>query len=306
MRPNFVICALYSSVAIFFGGNMPLSAYETAVRPVREPLAKARTEQDAEHKQATVSVIIPALNEAENLPHILPKIPSWVHEVVLVDGNSTDNTIDIARQLLPNINVVRQDKGRRGKGAGLRAGVAAASGDIVVLLDADGSTDPAEIPVFVSTLLAGADFAKGSRFLQGAGTTDMPFYRMVGNSSLVFLTNVLFRTRYTDITYGYNAFWREDANRLAFEIDNWACEIVNNIRAARNGLRIVEVASHEHERIAGEAKLQTWSAGWMILKAILRERFVKTEPAKPVLRRAQSSLLRESFLASYFTNSTSG
>jgi glycosyltransferase involved in cell wall biosynthesis len=285
---------------------MPSLVYEPVSRPVRESFAKIRPEPNTDHKQATVSVIIPALNEAENLPHILPKIPSWVQEVVLVDGNSTDNTIEVARKLLPDIRIVRQDKNRRGKGAALRAGVNAASGDIVVLLDADGSTDPAEIPVFVSTLLAGADFAKGSRFLQGAGTTDMPFYRQIGNSSLVLLTNVLFRTRYTDITYGYNAFWREDANRLAFEIDNWACEIVNNIRAVRNGLRIVEVASHEHERIAGQAKLQTWSAGWMILKAILRERFVKTEPAKPLPRRAQSSVLRESFLASYFTNSTSG
>ncbi len=284
---------------------MSLLAYETALRQLSEVPLKSWAESDTVHKQATVSVIIPALNEAENLPHILPKIPHWVHEVVLVDGNSTDNTIDVARRLRPNIHIVRQDTGRKGKGAALRAGVNAASGDIVVLLDADGSTDPAEIPVFVSTLLAGADFAKGSRFLQGAGTTDMPFYRKVGNGCLVLLTNILFRTRYTDITYGYNAFWREDAALLAFEIDNWACEIVNNIRAARNGLRIVEVASHEYDRIAGQAKLQTWSAGWMILKAILRERFVKSKTDRPVVRRPQSSLLRESFLASYFTKSTS-
>lgn len=255
----------------------------------------------------TVSVIIPALNEAENLPHILPKIPSWVHEIILVDGNSTDDTVAVAKRIIPNIRIVKQEAGTRGKGAALRAGVNAANGDIVVLLDADGSTDPTEIPVFVSTLLAGADYAKGSRFLQGAGTVDMPFYRQVGNGSLVLLTNILYKTRYTDITYGYNAFWRSDAHLLAFEINGWACEIVNNIRAARNGLRIVEVASFENERIAGEAKLQTWSAGWVILKAIVSERFARRTPAARKTRApaVAASKLRNSFLEAYFSKNGS-
>src|SRR5262245_43111345 len=112
----------------------------------------------------TVSVIIPALNEAKNLPYVLPRIPSDVHEVILVDGHSTDDTVQVARSLLPTIRIVTQDG--RGKGAALRSGFAAATGKIIVMLDADGSTDPGEIPAFVGTLLAGADFAKGSRFLQ--------------------------------------------------------------------------------------------------------------------------------------------
>jgi glycosyltransferase involved in cell wall biosynthesis len=264
--------------------------------------------ESAESRTVTVTVVIPALNEADNLPHILPRIPRWVHEVILVDGNSTDNTVDVARSILPSIRVIRQEPGTRGKGAGLRAGVNSARGDIVVLLDADGSTDPAEIPVFVSTLLAGADYAKGSRFLQGAGTVDMPLYRQLGNWSLVVLTNILYRTRYTDITYGYNAFWQRDAHLLAFEINGWACEIVNNIRAARNGLHIVEVASFEKERIAGEAKLQTWSAGWVILKAILSEKFApKTVSAKPVKRPAEpvAKSANDSFLQAYFSRSGS-
>jgi glycosyltransferase involved in cell wall biosynthesis len=262
----------------------------------------------AEARTVTVTVVIPALNEADNLPHILPRIPRWVHEVILVDGNSTDNTIEVAKSILPSIRVIKQEPGTRGKGAGLRAGVNVARGDIVVLLDADGSTDPAEIPVFVSTLLAGADYAKGSRFLQGAGTIDMPLYRQLGNWSLVALTNVLYRTRYTDITYGYNAFWRRDANLLAFEINGWACEIVNNIRAARNGLRIVEVASFEKERIAGEAKLQTWSAGWVILKAILREKFAPPHAAAKTGRRITAPVAEptgDSFLQAYFSKSGS-
>ncbi len=266
--------------------------------------ASITAEEESDTNRVTVSVVIPALNEAENLPHILPLIPTWVHEVILVDGNSTDDTVAVAKRVLPSVRIVKQAAHERGKGSALRLGVAACRGDIVVLLDADGSTDPAEIPVYVSTLLAGADYAKGSRFLQGAGTVDMPLYRQIGNGSLVLLTNILFKTRYSDITYGYNAFWRSDAHLLALEINGWACEIVNNIRAARNGLRIVEVASFEHERIAGEAKLQTWSAGWTILKAILRERFQSSNAMKP-RKQSKSKPRRPSFLEAYFSN-TSG
>ena len=188
----------------------------------------------------TVSVIIPALNEAANLPHVLPRIPPDVHEVILVDGYSTDDTVQAARRLLPSVRVIYQQG--RGKGAALRTGFAAATGDIIVMLDADGSTDPAEIPAFVGALLAGADFVKGSRFLQGAGTSDMPMHRQVANGMLVMLTNLLFRTRYTDITYGYNALWNTHRGALALEIDNWANEIISNIRVARSGLRDVTYA----------------------------------------------------------------
>jgi hypothetical protein len=216
-----------------------------------------------------VSVVIPALNEAENLPHVLPRIPEWVHEVLLVDGLSTDDTIEVAKRIRPDIRIVYQIG--TGKGAALRSGVDAAKGDIVVMMDADGSTDPSEIGLFVRELRDGADYVKGSRFLQGGGTADMPRYRQLGNWGLVTLANTLFVTHYSDITYGYNATWRRYKDELALDIDDWASEIISNIRAANNGLLVVEVPSFENERIAGTAKLEAFSAGWMILKAILRE-----------------------------------
>jgi len=219
----------------------------------------------------SVSVVIPALNEAASLPHVLPRIPRNVFEVILVDGASTDGTIEVAQRLMPSIRVVRQD--RPGKGAALRAGFEAARGDIVVHLDADGSTDPGEIPAFIDTLLAGADFAKGSRFAVGGRTDDITPLRRLGNWSFVALANILFGSKYTDITYGYNAVWRRHHELLAPEIDGWAHEIVANIRAYRRGLRVVEVASIEAPRVAGEAKLRTFSAGWTILKAIVGEFF---------------------------------
>jgi glycosyltransferase involved in cell wall biosynthesis len=225
--------------------------------------------------QPRISVIIPALNEAESLPYVLPRIPEWVHEVILVDGHSTDATIEVARQIWPGIRIIVQEGS--GKGAAIRCGIKAATGDIIVLLDADGSTDPQELPAFVGALLAGADFAKGTRFIQGAGTSDMPLIRQLGNTALVVLTNILFGTRYSDITYGYNAFWRRNADYLALEIDGWANEIISNIRVNRSGLRVVEIASFEHERVAGEAKLRAFSAGWTILKAIVKEYFTKLD-----------------------------
>ncbi|MGH2371540.1 MAG: glycosyltransferase family 2 protein, partial [Chloroflexota bacterium] len=151
-----------------------------------------------------VSVVIPALNEAKNLRYVLPRIPAGVHEVLLVDGCSTDGTMEVARQLYPSIRLVTQEG--KGKGAALRSGFAAARGEIIVMLDADGSTDPAEIPDFVAVLQAGADLAKGSRFLAGGGTADMSLLRRLGNGAFVALVRLLFGGRYSDLCYGYNAF----------------------------------------------------------------------------------------------------
>src|SRR5207245_2960959 len=121
----------------------------------------------------------------------------------------------LARRLRPGLRTVLQDG--IGKGNALKAGVAAATGDIVVLLDADGSTDPAEIPAFVGALLAGADFAKGSRFLQGGGTDDMSLHRRLGNRAFVILVRLLFGSRYSDLCYGYNAFWTDSLARLGMD-----------------------------------------------------------------------------------------
>lgn len=222
-------------------------------------------------KTVTVSVVIPALNEAESLPHVLRRIPAGIHEVILVDGASTDGTCEVALRLLPSVRIVTQE--RPGKGAALRAGFAAATGDIIVHLDADGSTDPAEIPAFVGALINGAEFAKGSRFAPGGSSADITRLRHLGNWSFVALANGLFGCRFSDITYGYNAMWRRDHMLLAPEIDGWAHEIIANIRAHRRRLRIVEIPSMESPRIAGQAKLRTFSAGWTILRAIVGERF---------------------------------
>jgi glycosyltransferase involved in cell wall biosynthesis len=217
-----------------------------------------------------VSVVIPAKNEARNLAHVFESIPPWVDEIVLVDGHSTDDTVAVARQLCPGVKIVEQ--AGRGKGDALRAGFDACDGEIIVMLDADGSTDGAEIARFVGALVAGADFVKGSRFASGGGSDDITLTRRLGNRILSGLVNRLFGTSYTDLCYGYNAFWTRHLPTLDLDCDGFEVETVMNIRAAKAGLWVQEIPSHEHNRVYGVSNLHVMRDGWRIVKVIARER----------------------------------
>ncbi len=221
---------------------------------------------------ARVSVVIPTLNEAANLPHVFARLPfEELFEVILVDGHSTDDTIEVSRQLCPSIRVLIQDG--KGKGNALACGFAAARGDIIVMLDADGSTDPQEIPAYVDALFNGADFAKGSRFMKGGGSDDITPLRMTGNRFLNGTVNTLFGTRYSDLCYGYNAFWSDVRPTLNVDCAGFEVETLINVRAAKAGLNVAEVPSVEHERIHGVSKLHPIRDGLRVLRTILKERF---------------------------------
>jgi glycosyltransferase involved in cell wall biosynthesis len=220
-------------------------------------------------RRPTVSLIIPAKNEAKNLPHVLPLIPEEVDEVILVDGNSTDGTVDVARSLRPDIRVVYQ--ARQGKGSALRTGFDAARGDIIVMIDADGSTDPREIPMFMGTLMAGADFVKGSRFMQGGGSADITGLRKLGNWGLTTLVKLMYGGNFSDLAYGYAAFWRHVLPPLELDGDGFEIETMMNVRALRSGVRVAEVPSFEAERIHGQSNLNTFRDGWRVLKTIMKE-----------------------------------
>ncbi len=233
----------------------------------------------------TVSVVIPTLNEARNLPHIFAKLPAGLHEVILVDGNSVDDTVATARRLRPDVRIVMQN--RRGKGNALACGFAAATGDVIAIVDADGSADPAEIPQFVRALLDGADFAKGTRFTAGGGSSDITRLRRLGNRMLSGLVNVLCRTKYSDLCYGYNAFWRRHVPVFGLDVesdvphgsgarlwgDGFEIETLINVRIAQAGLKVTEVASFEHSRIHGVSNLNAARDGWRVLRTILAERY---------------------------------
>jgi glycosyltransferase involved in cell wall biosynthesis len=220
--------------------------------------------------QVTVSLIIPTLNEAENLVHVLPALPDIVDELVIVDGGSTDGTLDVVRQLRPDAKIIEEP--RRGKGIALQVGFEAAIGDILVIMDADGSMDPLDIPTFVAALNAGADVAKGSRFVQGGGSSDLTPVRTLGNHMLTQTVRMAFGGRYSDLCYGYMAFWRHvlptfDGGAVGFEVETFL-----NVRTLAAGLRVVEIASFESPRIHGESHLRTFSDGFRVLRTIARER----------------------------------
>lgn len=235
-------------------------------------------------KHPLISVVIPAMNEARNLCHVLPNIPPFVDEVILVDGYSTDDTIEVAQQLLPTIRVIKQTG--KGKGDALRAGFEACRGDIVVMLDADGSTSPKEIPHFVEALMTGSDFAKGSRFIQGGGSLDITPLRNLGNYWLCRLVNILFDTRFSDLCYGYNAFWRDCFDKVNIDCDGFEVETQLNLRMHKANLRIIEVPSFEYPRVHGQSKLFIFRDGWLVLRTILKERGWNVPPLRKPRRSA--------------------
>ena len=224
-----------------------------------------------------VSVVIPVLNEGRNICSVLEGIPSDIFEVIVVDGQSTDDTVAIARACaaeygLP-LRVVQQP--RRGKGDALIHGFAHCGGDIIVTLDGDGSTDAAEIPRFISALRAGAELAKGSRFAPGGGSADITPLRRWGNRVLTALVNKLYRTDYTDLCYGYNAFWRDCLAPLDLTCDGFEVETLLNVRAARRALVVAEVPSVEARRIHGASNLHPLRDGLLVLRVIVGERLRK-------------------------------
>jgi len=240
----------------------------------------AATPESSDLQRATVlvSVVIPARNESKNLGWVLRRMPDIVDEVVLVDGHSSDDTVEVARAVRPDIVVVPD--GGRGKGEAMRAGAAASRGTFIVMIDADGSMDPAELHRFVEPLAAGCEFVKGSRFLPQGGTADMTPLRKFGHRVLLVMANVLFGTRWTDLCYGYCAFSRTGYEDLALDADGFEIETQMAVRAAKLGLRTVEIPSFEYPRRWGNSQLNTFRDGVRVLWTILSERLTRPEPAR--------------------------
>jgi glycosyltransferase involved in cell wall biosynthesis len=222
-------------------------------------ILRRRTEEES-----TVSVVIPAKDEARNIGWVLERIPRWVHEIVLVDG-----TVEVATRAWPNIVVVDQEP--RGKGSALQAGFAAATGDIIVMLDADGSMHPAEISRYVALLGSGFDLVKGSRFMAGAASIDITPLRRVGNGFLLWLTNLLYGTRFTDLCYGFCAFRREILERIGLTAVGFEIETELIVQACTAELRITEVPSLEFPRRHGQSNLRTFRDGSRVLWTLLKE-----------------------------------
>lgn len=215
----------------------------------------------------TVTVVIPCKDEARNLPLVLPHLDPAVTEVVVVDSNCTDDTVEVARRLRPDVVIVRATA--RGKGRALRDGMLAATGDVIVTMDADGSNDPAELPAMLDALDAGAQFVKGSRYLPGGGSADSTPMRDLGARVICWVFNTVHRTRHTDLLYGYSAFRASERDVLLPSCDGFEVEAVINANAARGGLVVAEVPSVEAARRYGESNLHPFRDGVRITRAIL-------------------------------------
>jgi glycosyltransferase involved in cell wall biosynthesis len=230
----------------------------------------------------SVSVVIPTLNEERNIPHVFERIPADIHQVVVVDGRSTDDTVAVARKLRPDVCVVSQT--RKGKGNALACGFEAATGDVIAMVDADGSADPGEIPQFVAALMDGADFAKGTRFLPGGGSADITRLRAYGNHALTGFFNLAYGRKYSDLCYGYNVFWRRHLPVLDLDVvsllpdggslwgDGFEIETLIHVRVARAGLSVAEVPSFEYKRIHGVSNLNATRDGLRVVRTIFAER----------------------------------
>lgn len=222
-----------------------------------------------------VTALICTYNEVANLPHVLPPIPEVVDEVLMIDGHSTDETVAVARRLRPGIRVLEQPG--TGKGPALRYGVEQASGDIIVTLDADGETDPLELPRFLEALLAGADWIKGSRFHNGWGSK--PPHRVFGNWVIAKMCNLLYGTRFTDVCCGYNAFWRRVPDKVdLWAADGWNYEPLLVARLLRAGCDVRELGYRYRGRLSGDSKLPNWQQGLRAIWVLVRERFRSRAP----------------------------
>ncbi|MFL6055957.1 MAG: glycosyltransferase family 2 protein [Actinoallomurus sp.] len=245
---------------------------------------------DARHHASwpTVTAVIPTLNEADNLRWLLPRL-SGVQEVIIVDGESSDGTVDVIRRLRPDAVIISQPPA--GKGAAMRAGFQAATGDVVVAMDADGSMDPKEIDAFVALICCGFDVVKGSRYCVGGGSDDLTRLRRAGNIWLTRLANVLYGVRWTDLCYGYIALRRSVVDRLGLVADGFEIETELCVNAVTTGLRIAEVPSHEFDRRSGVSKLNAGRDGLRVLRTMVRGRRRPTRRARP--RRALDRAGRE-------------
>lgn len=226
------------------------------------------TDGEGRHQPVRVSVVIPAKNEERNIAWVLRRMPLTVDEVILVDGSSTDRTIEVARAIRPDIVVIEEPA--RGKGSAMRAGFAATRGAFVVVLDADGSMDPQDIDEYVTALEAGADLVKGSRYMVGGTSTDLTVVRSLGNRFLLLASNVIYGQRFTELCYGFLALRTSRIDELRLVSSGFEIETEIVCRSVVQGFRITEIPSHEGSRISGQSNLHAFRDGLRIVRTMLR------------------------------------
>jgi glycosyltransferase involved in cell wall biosynthesis len=222
-----------------------------------------------------LSIVIPCYNERETIESIvsavravsLPEI-----EIIVVDDFSTDGTTEILREKLgAEVDRIIFHTENRGKGASLRSGFEAVTGDIVLIQDADMEYDPQEYPLLLEPILSGkADVVYGSRFVGGRAHRVVYFWHMVGNRFLTLLSNMFTNLNLTDIETCYKAFRREVLSGIVIEEDRFGFEPEITAKIAHRGLIIYEVGISYYGRTYAEGKKIGWRDGVRAIYAILK------------------------------------
>jgi len=218
-----------------------------------------------------VSFLIPAYNEEATIGEVLERIGALGldAQLVVVDDGSRDRTAEIAEQ--HGATVIRQ--ANAGKGAAIRAAIAAIDGDIAVIQDADMEYDPAEVPELIEPILRGfADVVYGSRLRGGKPQRAYLFWHLVGNRFLSLLANVLYNTTLSDIETGYKAFRTEIIRSLDLREDTFAIEPEITARVCERKLRIYELPISYYGRSYAEGKKITWKDGFRAAWVLVRIR----------------------------------
>lgn len=214
-----------------------------------------------------VSIVIPALDAATNVHFVLRQLPD-ADEVILVDGGSADGTPDAARQARPDVRVLSVPGASRA--AALAAGFEAASGDVILTLPIDGSANPDEVPAFVAALVAGADVAKGSRYV-GSAAAQLP-----GERALAWLGRRVNGTGLSDLAHGFYGFWADQRALLALPTDgrSWSLQVDVTVacQLARAGARIVQVPSRRMVPLFGNDEVSGWTTFGLSVRGVLAER----------------------------------
>ena len=220
-----------------------------------------------------ISVVIPAYNEAATIAEVVERVRAVdIHkEIVIVDDASEDGTWDRLQELqqrFEDLTVIRHEV-NRGKGAALRTGFGAATGEIIVIQDADLENDPAEFPKLTAPILAGeTDVVYGSRFLDNPAL-DRRSANYVANRVLTWLTNVVSGSRLTDMETCSKVFRRDVLDGIEIKSDRFGFEPEFTVKLARNGIRIQELPVRYAPRSAVEGKKVGWKDGVKAVVAIL-------------------------------------
>lgn len=213
------------------------------------------------------SIVIPCLNEVGSIEAVLNDIPKdIVEEVLVADGGSTDGTVDLVTKL--GYRIVTQEK--KGFGAAIMAGIQASRGDVVIVLNADGSQEVKDVKKLLDKIDEGYDLVMASRYLPGGGSEDDTFLHYIGNKMFTFLCNKLHKVGVSDILYFFLAIRKDVFKKIKPDCPHVGFCVELPIKTRKAGFRVGDVASFEKKRTAGKAKVNAIPAGFKILLSIFK------------------------------------